>query len=67
MTPRHIIEAGRLPGRKRPCIWLLSDNRIIPLAYFVSDDAFQVWMASNPTYSPEALRKAAAEESGGVS
>lgn len=30
---------GKLPGRKKMCLYVIEDNRIKILAYFVNDDA----------------------------
>lgn len=45
------FEAGMLPGRKSPCLWKLEDCTITPIAYFVSREAFDEWMAHDPCYT----------------
>lgn len=52
------IGSGRLPGRKNPCLYLIDEGRIIPLAWFTSDDAHELWISCDPVYSPIRLAQA---------
>jgi len=47
------LESGLLPGRKRHALWVVMDGCIRPLAYFVSEEAYQQFMALNPMYTPK--------------
>lgn len=44
------LECGRLPGRRRRALWVLDGSVIRPLAYFVSDEAFETFMSMSPMY-----------------
>lgn len=47
-----LMEAGMLPGRKRPCLWLVENgNTIKPLAYFVDRAALERFLSMNVRYT----------------
>lgn len=58
MTSGPELGCGYLPGRKSPCLYLVHEGRITPLAWFVSGDAYDLWAAAAPTYSSSRLHEA---------
>lgn len=59
-TSRAEIGCGHLPGRKKPCLYLVLNGRIHPLAWFTSDEAMRCWMGGLPQYLDDAMQTAAA-------
>lgn len=46
------LEAGKLPRRKNPCIWVLEGGCLRVLAHFKSQAAYEEFKAFNPMYTP---------------
>lgn len=42
--------AGKIPWRKRPCLYVIEGNAIRVLAHFKGDEALEEFLKMNPTY-----------------
>lgn len=54
------LGVGRLPGRKRPAIWVQRDGRVTVLAYFQSESALAEFLSWKPMTTTTPSRRVTA-------